>query len=268
MFIDTHCHLDVIHLKKEKTLLEKEDFNQIKKMVDYASANQVEKIINIGCDWQTSRNSVELAKKFENVFATIGIHPTECNYDWKDEFAKIKKIAKEERSFVAGIGEIGLDYYHKPFDKQKQVDALRAQIELALLLNLPVSIHVRAAGDDILKILEEYKKEIKGIIHCFEQSYDFAKEVTSWGMALGIGGIITYPKNQELRETVKKIGLSNLVLETDAPFLPPQHMRGKTNYPENVVCVAQKISEILGTDLEEVKSKTTKKVLSIFNLKK
>ena len=165
------------------------------------------------------------------------------------------------------IGEVGLDFYHKPFDAPRQRDCFKAHIELALEHNLALSIHVREAGQELLRVLDEYHKQIKrAVIHCFSQPQDFADEVLKWGFYLGIDAPITYPKNELLRSVVINAPLTSLVLETDAPFLPPQALRGKKNHPAYIAMFAGVIADLKGVSVEEVAAVTTKNAQKLFGL--
>ena len=142
------------------------------------------------------------------------------------------------------------------------------QIELALEHNIALVVHTRDARDETLRSLEEFKGQItKGIIHCFSEDLDFAKTVIDWNFALGIGGTVTYPKNNELRKVVTTVPLESIVLETDAPFLPIQAMRGKQNDPQYIVTIAQYIAELCEQELATVAQKTTTRAQQIFNIK-
>lgn len=267
MLIDTHCHLDIMLPKKTEQLTDS-DLPVISAIVERAKKNQVEKIINIGCNILESKNGLWLSEKFENVFATIGIHPTELNEDWKIAFSELKKVFddRSKKSKLVGIGEIGLDFYHKPFNFQKQKDGFLAQFEFALKNNFPVVIHCREAATELLEILKPYAGQFRGVMHCFQQSEVVAIKVIEWGLMLGIDGPINYPKNSSLREICQKVGLANLILETDSPFLPPQELRGKSNEPANIIYVAQELAKIFNTTLDVVGKETTKNATNLFRL--
>ncbi len=266
MFVDTHCHINMMVKKDFDVLLSAEQLALAGTIVKQANDVGVLIIINVGTSVNESLNSVLLAKTYYHVFATVGLHPCDCSDSWKQDFEQIKKLAqnKEENKIVA-IGEIGLDFYHKPFDAQRQKDAFKAQIELSLECNLPLSIHVREAGDETLRILEEYVREIKGaVIHCFSQPSDFAEIVLGWGFYLGIDAPVGYPKSIALREIVTTTPLDRIILETDAPFLPPQEFRGKQNSPVFLPRFAPIIAELKNISLEEVESVTTANACSLF----
>ncbi len=266
MFIDTHCHLNIMVKKEFDEPLNEQHFLIIENIIYEAEKNGVTTIINVGTSLPESINSVAIAKRFAPVYATVGIHPCDATATWRNDFKKLENLVKEkEQNKIVGIGETGLDFYHKPYDEQRQKDAFRAHIELALRHDLGLVIHVRDAGDELLRVLEEYVKEIKAAtIHCFAQSLDFAKVVTGWGFYIGIDAPITYPKNDLLREVVRKISVDHLILETDAPFLPPQQFRGRQNHPAYIPIFAEIIAELKEMSLEQLAQATTKNAKKLF----
>lgn len=270
MIIDTHCHLDTIVLMKEKAVLVEENFSAIEKIIERGRVAGVEKIVNIGCDVESSYNSLILSERFDNVFATIGLHPTDCNMDWKYNFEKLKKLIKEHpNAKLVGVGEIGLDYHHVPNNPEKQKDAFIAQLELALAHHLPLSIHTRhpQAAEDAMNILEKYRKDdLRGTLHCFQQSLDIARQAVGLGLVLGVDGPVDYPKNIQLRETFKTIGLESLVLETDAPFLPPQFFRGKPNEPAFLTHVVAALAQLFVVDKSVVEKVTSENAEKLFKI--
>lgn len=271
--IDTHAHLDIFNStgpsrnnEHDKILLDA-DLETVKDVFKLAEQAGVYKLINVGCNLTSSLNSVKIAKNFPNIWATVGIHPCDLTSDWKSDLAEIKKLTKNlSENKIIGIGEIGLDFYHQPFDKQRQIDAFRAQIELALELNLPMSIHIREAGDQALRTMEEYAKQMRATIHCFQQNWDFAQQVLAWNFLVGIDGPIDYPKNDELRSTVEKIGLNHIILETDTPFLPPQKLRGQRNSPANLTYIVERLAQIFHCSSQEVAALTTANAENLFKI--
>jgi TatD DNase family protein len=157
--------------------------------------------------------------------------------------------------------------YHQKVPLEKQISLFHSHVELALLYKKPLVIHSRDAYDQTLKILEEYCKEpISGVIHCFSYDYDFAKTVISWNFAIGIGGTVTYPKNNELRQAVQKAPLTSIVLETDTPFLPMQSMRGKKNHPQYIADIAHYLADLKKINFETVAHETTRTAKKLFHL--
>lgn len=268
MFIDTHCHLNMMVQKEKNEPLRDVHYPLIQNIIDVAHKNGVITIINVGTSLDESKNSISIAARFPSVLATVGIHPCDIVEGWRNEFKVLEQLVKEkEQHKIVGIGETGMDFYHKPFDQQRQRDAFKAHIELALRYELGLVIHVRESGDEVLRVLDEYVKEIKvATIHCFAQGLDFAKVVTDWGFYIGIDAPITYPKNELLREVVRKVSLDHIVLETDAPFLPPQQFRGKQNHPAYIPIFAQTVAELKEVSLEQLAQATSRNAKKLFSL--
>ncbi len=268
MFIDTHCHLNMIVKENFDRLLTDDELKAVQTDIEQAKAAGVTTIINVGTSLVESLNCIELARRYKEVFATVGIHPCDATITWRDDFKTIVQKVKTAASLrVVGVGEVGLDFYHKPFDKQRQKDCFKAHIELALEHDLALSIHVREAGEELLYVLEEFSKQIKrAVIHCFSQNQDFANVVLGWGFYLGIDAPITYPKNELLRNVVTNTPLTSLVLETDSPFLPPQELRGKKNHPAYLPKFVQVIADLKGVSVEEVAAVTTSNAKKLFRL--
>lgn len=176
---------------------------------------------------------------------------------------------KKEENKIVGIGECGMDMHYPDYNLARQRDAFKAQIELALEHNLALVIHSRDAYDETLRILEEYKNNIThAVMHCFSYDQAYADTVTAWNFFLGIGGTVTYPKNNDLRSIVQNINLKHIVLETDAPFLPPQTMRGKQNHPQFIAIIAEYIAQLRGESFDAIANQTTDNALQLFGLDK
>jgi TatD DNase family protein len=268
MLIDTHCHLNMVTKKTFDALLTSDEITSVESILKEASAHTVTAIINIGTSVIESRNCITLAQKFPSIFAVVGIHPNDLTDNWQTDFKEIQKmISHKDENRIVGIGECGLDFHYPNYNKQRQYDAFKAQIELALEYNIALVVHTRNAPDETLAILEAYKGQItKGIIHCFSEDNAFAQTVIEWGFVLGIGGIITYPKNNYLRDIVKSVALTSFVLETDTPFLPIQSMRGKQNLPQYIYQIAQFIAQQRNESFEAIAHQTTKNAQRIFSL--
>lgn len=267
MLIDTHCHINMMVKSTFDTPLQESDMPHAQKIVDVAHAHNVMIIINVGTRAIENQNCILLARRFESVFATVGIHPNDSD-EWKEDFELLKKwlVQKKEHKIV-GIGECGLDMHYPDYNLSRQKDAFKAQIELALEHDLALVVHSRDAYDETLNVLEEYKNNpMRATMHCFSYDQTFAQTVIDWNFMLGIGGTITYPKNEELRTVVKNIDLKHIVTETDAPFLPPQAIRGKQNHPKEIVTIAQYIAELKHETFESVAIQTTKNAVFLFGL--
>ena len=255
--------------KSFDTPLQNTDIPKAHIIVEEATTAGVGIIINVGTRSIENSNCVLLAEKFDSVFATVGIHPNDSD-TWQEDFALLKTwVQKKEDHKIVGIGECGMDMHYPDYNLNRQRDAFKAQIELALEHDLALVVHSRDAYDETLKILEEYRHNIsRATMHCFSYDTAFAKTVTDWGFVLGIGGTVTYPKNNELRTIVASTDIKNIVLETDAPFLPPQIIRGKQNHPKEIATIAKYIAELRGETFEFVAQQTTINALKLFGLDK
>jgi TatD DNase family protein len=267
MLVDTHCHINMMVKNSFDTPLQKSDLSKAEIIIMEAQQSRVSLIINVGTRKIENQNCILLAQTFDPVFATVGIHPNDSD-TWQEDLELMKKWLKNKKeNKIVGIGECGIDMHYPDYNLQRQRDAFKAQIELALEHNLALVVHSRDAYDETLRVLEEYKNNIaRATMHCFSYDQTFANIVTSWGFMLGIGGPITYPKNHELRNVVTNSDLKNIVLETDAPFLPPQEIRGKQNHPKEIATIAQFIATLRGESFETVAQQTTENALKLFNL--
>ena len=246
--IDTHAHLDMI--KNE------EDVKESVENLDY--------IITIGCDKEEIYKAVELSKKYDNVYASIGFHPYDVKDIKEEDIETLKKLAIENEKVVA-IGECGLDYYRDITPKDIQHKFFEKQIKLAKELNLPLIVHSRSANDDTVKILEKYAPySASGIIHCFGGDVPMMEACVDMGFYISFAGNVTYPKADNLRKVLKKVPLDRLLLETDSPFLSPQKKRGKPNKPSNIFYTLEFVADFLGIDKEELEKITDENALRLF----
>ena len=246
--IDTHAHLDMI--KNE------EDVKESVENLDY--------IITIGCDKEEIYKAVELSKKYDNVYASIGFHPYDVKDIKEEDIETLKKLAIENEKVVA-IGECGLDYYRDITPKDIQHKFFEKQIKLAKELNLPLIVHSRSANDDTVKILEKYAPySASGIIHCFGGDIPMMEACVDMGFYISFAGNVTYPKADNLRKVLKKVPLDRLLLETDSPFLSPQKKRGKPNKPSNIFYTLEFVADFLGIDKEELEKITDENALRLF----
>lgn len=269
MLVDTHCHLNICVKSEFDRLLTREEIVAAQEFCNAAAARGVSTIINVGTSLIESKNCVALAQEYQNCYATIGIHPCDGNpATWESDIRALEDMLKEDtHSRIVGIGECGLDYYHLGFDKPFQRKLFRAQIELAIRHNKGLSVHTRSAGDEVIAILEEYGTDIpRAVIHCFSEDAAAAERARAIGAYLGIGGTITYPKNETLRTAVRAVGLTGIVLETDAPYLPPQYMRGKKNHPSEIATVAHYCADLFGVSCGDVAAITTANARALFQL--
>lgn len=249
MFIDTHCHLSY------------EDYDDIDLVIKENREANVGKIIISGCSKDWIDESLKLASKYNDVYVTLGYHPSEVDFVTDDMLVDLKEQLLNEK--VVGLGEIGLDYYYGKDNKEKQLELFKKQLKIAEDMNLVVVIHSRDATEDTINCLKNYK--VKGVIHCFSGSVETAKIYVSMGYKLGIGGVVTF-KNSKLFEVVKEVGIKNIVLETDSPYLAPTPYRGQKNSSKYIPIIAEYIANILDISVEEVSSITTENACELFDL--
>lgn len=250
--IDTHTH---IYDKQFE-----EDFDDVIDRIE----NQLEGIVSIGFDLESSQKSVELAKKYNFIHAVVGVHPVDIS-KYNDEVEKeIEKLALNEEKVVA-IGEIGLDYHWMADPKDVQAEGFRKQMALAERVKKPVVIHTREALQDTLDILAEFPN-VGGILHCYPGSYEAAKPFLD-RYFLGIGGTLTFKNNKKTKELVEVLPLEKIVIETDCPYLTPVPFRGKRNEPIYTSYVAEEIARIKNISVEEVIKITTENAKKIYGIK-
>jgi len=249
--IDTHCHITDSKYKDDFENI----IDNIKEKLDF--------VINVGYDLKTSEKSVELSKKYECIYAAVGIHPNDADTYNTLVGETIEKLALENKKVIA-IGEIGLDYYRDYVSREVQQKVFRKQLEIAERVKKPVVIHCRDSYKDTVDILNEYKN-VKGIMHSYSGSYETAMELLD-RFYFSISGPITFPNADKLREMVSKIPLEKLLVETDSPYLTPVPFRGQRNQPDYVEYVAKKIAEIKNMKYEEfvkISNENTRKAFSI-----
>ncbi len=269
MLVDTHCHLNMMVKKEFDRPLTPAELKLVPDILKAAHANGVTTIINVGTSLIESTNCLTLAREFPSVYAAVGIHPNDCTDTWRNDLAMLKPfVANKEEHKVVAIGECGLDFHYPDFNVQRQKDAFKAQIEMALEYDLALVVHTRDAHEETLNALDEYHKDLtRAVIHCFSEDQSFADTVIGWGFMLGIGGTLTYPKNDVLRSVFTTVSLDNIVLETDAPFLPPQAMRGQQNHPANIAPIATFLANLREIATQQVADATTANAMRLFGLK-
>jgi TatD DNase family protein len=264
--IDVHCHLNF------KAFSEDVD-EVIKRALDAG----VKKIINTGTSLESSEKAVELAEKYEELYAIVGIHPHHADKledGWESELEKIAKSSKK----ILAIGEIGLDYYSYAsngiVDPKLQKEIFLRQIQIANEIKIPLQIHNRQAGEDVIKILKQNKDLLQdrpGMFHCFAGTKEVLKEALDLGFCIGFDGNITYPgiakgETVPLSELANLTPLDRIVTETDSPYLAPQPHRGSRSEPSYVIIVGRKLAEIKAISLEKLEEETEKNTSRIFNI--
>lgn len=254
MLIDSH-----VHLNHEKFDLDREY------IIKNLEKNGIELVVNIGADLESSIQSVDLAKKYSNIYAVVGVHPHSAKDVTGETLEAIRALTRREK--VVAIGEIGLDYHYdySPRDIQRQV--FIDQIKLAKELDMPIVVHSREADEDTLAILKEEGQDLRGIIHCFSSDRRMLEEYLALGFYIAIGGPVTFKKTDELKEVAKIVPLEKLIVETDAPYLAPHPYRGKRNEPIFVRETAAVIANLKGILLDDLALETNKNTKEIFGIK-
>ena len=254
MFIDTHAHLFYPNFDED-----------IDKVIENAKSSGVDYIIVPATDIETAKQTLALADKYEMIYAAVGVHPHDTK-EWTNENLKaIEDLAAHPK--VVAIGEIGLDYYYDFSPKEKQIEAFRSQIELALKLNLPIVVHNRESDEDVLKIVKEYcSSGLRGQFHCFNGSLSDAKDLIRMKFFISFTGNITFKKADLLRDTLSNIRLQHLLIETDSPFMTPVPHRGKRNEPSYVKLVAEKIAELHKVSIEDLARITSINAFRLFGI--
>lgn len=253
MLIDTHCHLDFPEFDQDR-----------EQVIQRSKDNGIDYIINIGSSLTGSQKSYDLAQKYDFIYATCGIHPHDADSaDTKTQEA-LRLIAKKDK--IVAIGETGLDYYKNYSKAENQMSLFVYLVKLAKELNLPLVIHSRLAQDDVLKVLKSLLP-VRAVIHCFSGDADFLKNCLDSGFFISFTCNLTYKKAENLRNLVKLTPLEQLMLETDAPFLSPEGLRGKRNEPLYVKSLAEEICKIKEVNFEDVARITTENARKFFNLR-
>lgn len=249
MLVDTHCH---IH-ESNYSLSVEEVFTR-------AHEAGVTNYICVGTSEESSRQAIEFAGAHEGAFAVVGVHP----HDTKDGYSEISALADAHEEIIA-IGEIGLDYFYTHSPREMQIEALKAQIEVALKHDLPIIFHVREAFDDFWPIFDAYPG-IRGVLHSYTDSKKNLEIALSKGLYIGVNGISTFTKDEAQKEMFDAIPLERLLFETDAPFLTPSPYRGKVNEPALVRTIAEYHADRRGISLEEISIATTANARALFNI--
>ncbi|MDI9487624.1 MAG: TatD family hydrolase [Bacillota bacterium] len=256
MLIDSHAHLN------DKRLID-----EVEDIVRDMPKDNLEAIINVGYDYESSKVSVELANRFSNVYAAVGIHPHDAKYAAKSHYEFFEKAVKDEK--VLAIGEIGLDFYydHSPRDIQEKV--FLEQLDLAHSLKKPAIIHLRDAYRPMYNLLKEniHKLEYGAILHCYSGSAEMLKEFAKLGLYFSFGGAITFKNAKNKPEVIRQTPIDKLLLETDCPYMTPEPYRGKTNYPKYISLVARRVAEILGKDYDDIVRTTNENTKRFFGPK-
>jgi len=254
MFIDTHAHLFYPNFNGE-----------VDEVIERAKNAGIDYMIVPGTDLASSAKAIELADKYDMIYAAVGVHPHDSK-EWNESFIpKLEEIVKHKK--VVAIGEVGLDYFYDFSPREAQLKAFEDQIEMALKHNLPIIIHNREANDDIMAYARKYKESsLRAQYHCFAGTIENARELIEMHHFISFPGNITFKKADSLRNILSRISVENLLLETDSPFMTPVPHRGERNEPANIKLVAEKIAEVHNLTVEDVARTTSYNAFKLFGI--
>ena len=249
MFTDTHCHLF------------DEYYDNIEEIKEKMDSNSIYRVINNGTNIENNKEVLNKVKEYDWMYGAIGIHPEEV-HNYKNDDLKIIEENINDNKIVA-IGEIGLDYHYEKDSKKEQIELFEKQLKLAEKYNKPVIIHSREATLDTIECVKKYN--VKGVIHSFSGSYETASIYIKMGFLLGINGVITF-KNCNLIDVIKKLGIDNIVLETDSPYLTPVPYRGKKNDSSHIIDIVNYLEDNLKISKERISEVTEDNIKRIFDI--
>ena len=243
MLFDTHAHMDDRRFDADREVV-----------LQGLNEKGVALVMNPGCSLESSRNAIALAEKYPFVYAAVGSHPDvadEVNDAVLEEYRKLCKLHPK----VKAIGEIGIDYHYEDIPRELQLKAFRMQMELAREVQLPVIVHEREAHEDGMAVVREFS-DVTGVFHCYSGSAEMAAQLVDKGWYIGFTGVITFKNARKAIETIERIPLERIVLETDCPYMAPEPFRGKRNDPGYMFRMAEKLAEVKGISVEEAQAVT------------
>lgn len=256
MFFDSHCHLDRIDLGDHN--------NSFSQLLDEIRADQVTRMVCISVNLESFEEMYDRIQPYPDIFCSVGVHPDYENVKEPDVDQLVQLASKEK---VVAIGETGLDYMDGSEDMEWQRRRFSIHIEAAKECNLPLIIHTRNARSDTLEILREHDADkVGGVMHCFTEDWEMARQLIEMNFYISISGIVTFNQAENVRQMAKKIPSDKLLIETDAPWLSPVPFRGKPNHPGRVRYVAEKLAEIRGEKLEDLAQSTFENANRLFKL--
>jgi TatD DNase family protein len=268
--IDTHCHIQSAGRQQggeriTQALWARSPQLSRDKLVSSARENNVTRLIVVGCDLDDSQLATTFAQSQKNCWAAIGVHPHEAQHYAGSEPLKqqLAELATQEK--VVAVGECGLDYYYEHSPKSAQIEMLRYQIELALKTALPLIFHVREAFDDFWPVFDSYQN-IRGVLHSFTDNATNLDKALQRKLMIGVNGIATFTKDPKQLDVYRTIPVTNLLLETDAPFLSPAPLRGRVNEPKQIKTIAEFLVNLRGTNLRALSTATTANARQLFGI--
>jgi TatD DNase family protein len=238
MLVDSHAHLEMEEFDSDRP-----------DVIERARLGGVDCIVTVGTNPGLSRKALSIARQYENIYATVGIHPHDVISADDKSFDELKALAEDPK--VVAYGEIGLDYFRNISPREKQIEMFAKQLELAKGLNLPVIIHDRDAHEQTLRMVKASGVRL-GVFHCFSGDWAMARQCIDLGFYISVPGVVTFDKSKVLQEVVRKAPLDSILLETDCPYLTPVPHRGKRNEPSFIIHTAKKVAELKGLTWEDV----------------
>ena len=253
MYIDVHCHLDDPKIK-----------DRIEEVVNAFTQVNVNKVINVGCDLDTSILVKEQAEKFAPVYFAAGFHPMDVDRASEQSLLELEKLLTHEKCVC--VGEIGLDYYWRQDTKERQKEYFIRQLEMAKAYKLPVNVHVRDATQDALILLKENKDKLTygGVMHCYAGSKETAAELLKLGLYFSFGGTLTFKNARNIPEVMAYLPEDRILSETDSPYLSPEPLRGRCNEPKNIPIIVEKIAQLRGVEVEYLADRILKNAKTLF----
>lgn len=253
MLIDSHAHLEM------------RDFDADRKdVIERAGLAGVDCIVTVGTNPGLSRKALSIARQYENIYATVGVHPHDVAKASDKSFDELKALSQDPK--VVAYGEIGLDYFRNISPREKQIEMFAKQLELAQELNLPVIIHDRDAHEETLRMVKASGVRL-GVFHCFSGDWAMARQCIELGFYISVSGVVTFDKSKVLQEVVRQAPLDTILLETDCPYLTPVPHRGKRNEPSFIVHTAKKVAEIKKLPWEDIAQTAASNTRKLFNIK-
>ena len=241
MIFDTHCHLNSEEL-----------YERLEEVLENAKKVGVDKFLVVGWNKESSFKAVEIAHRYEGIYAAIGFHPTDIDDVSDEDYNETMALVNDPK--VVAVGEIGLDYHwvKDPIQREKQTEWFIKQINFANEHKKPISIHNREAFEDCLKILKEHRPMYSGVMHCYSGSVELLKDVLDLGLYIGLDGPLTFTNAKTPKEVCEEVPLNRLLVETDSPYLSPHPLRGTVNEPKNIALVIDEITRIKGLSKKHI----------------
>ena len=254
MLVDSHCHLNMLELDPYD--------GDLGALIEKANSMGVEHILCVGVDLVHAQTVIEIAEYYNNVSASVGLHPSE-KVDREPNVQELIELAEHPK--VVAIGETGLDYYYNKTGLEIMRDRFRRHIQAAIKLKKPIIVHSRNAREDTICILqEENAAKVRGVMHCFTENWEMAQQAMALGFYISFSGIVTFHNAKNVAEVAQKVPLDKMLIETDAPYLAPVPYRGKKNEPQYVRYVAEQIANLKNKSFAEVAQRTTQNYFDLF----